>query len=52
MEPILFGGLAAVAAVSGLLVIVQRHAVYAALFLIITMGSLAGLYVLLEAHFV
>jgi len=41
-----------VAAVSGLLVIVQRHAVYAALFLIITMGSLAGLYVLLEAHFV
>jgi len=52
VEPILFAGLAAVAAVSGLLVIVQRHAVYAALFLIITMGSLAGLYVLLEAHFV
>lgn len=52
LEPILFAGLAAVAAVSGLLVIVQRHAVYAALYLIITMGSLAGLYVLLEAHFV
>jgi NADH-quinone oxidoreductase subunit J len=33
-------------------VIVQRHAVYSALYLIITMGSLAGLYVLLEAHFV
>ena len=31
LEPILFAGLAAVAAVSGLLVIVQRHAVYAAL---------------------
>jgi NADH-quinone oxidoreductase subunit J len=52
LEPILFAGLALVAAVSGLLVIVQRHAVYAALHLIITMGSLAGLYVLLEAHFV
>ena len=52
LEPILFAGLALVAAVSGLLVIVQRHAVYSALFLIITMGSLAGLYVLLEAHFV
>jgi NADH-quinone oxidoreductase subunit J len=52
LEHILFAGLALVAAVSGLLVIVQRHAVYAALFLIITMGSLAGLYVLLEAYFV
>ena len=40
------------AGVSGLLVVVQRHAVYSALFLIITMGSLAGLYILLEAHFV
>ncbi|MCK7521247.1 MAG: NADH-quinone oxidoreductase subunit J [Ignavibacteriales bacterium] len=36
----------------GLLVIVQRHAVCSALYLIITMGALAGLYVLLEAHFV
>jgi NADH-quinone oxidoreductase subunit J len=52
LEFTLFVGLALVAAVSGLLVIVQRHAVYAALYLIITMGSLAGLYVLLEAHFV
>jgi NADH-quinone oxidoreductase subunit J len=52
MEPILFAGLALIAAVSGLLVIVQRHAVYSAMFLIITMGSLAGLYILLEAHFV
>ena len=33
-------------------VVVQRHAVYSALFLVITMGSLAGLYILLEAHFV
>jgi NADH-quinone oxidoreductase subunit J len=52
MELLIFAGLALVAAVSGLLVIVQRHAVYSALFLIITMGALAGIYVLLEAHFV
>jgi NADH-quinone oxidoreductase subunit J len=52
LEPILFAGLALVAAVSGLLVIVQRHAIYSAMYLIITMGSLAGLYVLLGAHFV
>lgn len=52
LELIAFAGLAAVAAVSGLLVIIQRHAVYSALYLIITMGSLAGLYVLLDAHFV
>jgi NADH-quinone oxidoreductase subunit J len=52
MELILFSGLALVASISGLLVIMQRHAVYSALFLIITMGSLAGLYILLDAHFV
>jgi NADH-quinone oxidoreductase subunit J len=52
MELVIFTGLAAVAAVSGVLVVIQRHAIYSALFLIITMGALAGLYVLLEAHFV
>ena len=52
LEPILFAGLALVAGISGLLVVIQRHALYSALFLIITMGSLAGLYILLEAHFV
>jgi NADH-quinone oxidoreductase subunit J len=52
IEIVLFAGLALVASVSGLLVIVQRHALYSALFLIITMGSLAGLYILLDAHFV
>jgi len=52
MELVLFAGLALVASISGLLVIIQRHALYSALFLIITMGSLAGLYILLEAHFV
>lgn len=52
MEVLIFAGMACVAAVSGVLVIVQRHAVYAALYLIITMGSLAGIYITLEAHFV
>jgi NADH-quinone oxidoreductase subunit J len=52
MELMLFSGLALVAGVSGLLVVIQRHAVYSALYLIITMGALAGVYILLEAHFV
>jgi len=52
MEPVIFAGLAAVAAVSGVLVVTQRHAIYSALFLILTMGALSGLYVLLEGHFV
>jgi len=52
MELLIFTGLALVAAVAGVLVILQRHAVYSALFLVITMVALAGLYVLLDAHFV
>lgn len=52
MELVIFAGLASVAGVSAVLVIVQRHAVYSALFLIITMGALAGIYILLEAYFV
>ncbi len=52
MELVIFAGLALVAGVSAVLVIVQRHAVYSALFLIITMGALAGIYILLEAYFV
>jgi NADH-quinone oxidoreductase subunit J len=52
MELLIFTGLALVAAVAGVLVIIQRHAVYSALFLIITMVALAGIYVLLDAHFV
>ncbi len=52
MEVVIFIGMALVAAVSGVLVIVQRHAVYSALYLIITMGSLAGIYITLEGHFV
>jgi NADH-quinone oxidoreductase subunit J len=52
MEVAIFAGMALVAALSGLLVILQRHAVYSALFLIIAMGALAGIYITLEAHFV
>jgi len=52
MELLIFTGLASVAAIAGALVIIQRHAVYSALFLIITMTALAGIYVLLDAHFV
>lgn len=52
MELTIFAGLALVAGVSALLVIVQRHAVYSALFLIVTMGALAGIYILLAAYFV
>ncbi len=52
MELVIFTGLALVAALAAMLVIVQRHAVYSALFLIITMGALAGIYILLEAYFV
>ena len=52
MEIVFFSGLALVAAVSAILVVIQRHAVYSALFLIISMGALAGIYILLQAHFV
>ena len=52
MEILLFAGFATVAAVSGLLVVVQRHAIYSALYLVLTMGALAGLYILLEGHFI
>jgi len=52
VEIVFFSGLALVAAVSAVLVVVQRHAVYSALFLIISMGALAGIYILLQAHFV
>jgi NADH-quinone oxidoreductase subunit J len=52
VEIVFFSGLALVAAVSAILVVVQRHAVYSALFLIISMGALAGIYILLQAHFV
>lgn len=52
MEIVIFSGLALVAVVSSLLVIVQRSAVHSALFLVITLGDLAILFVLLQAQFV
>jgi NADH-quinone oxidoreductase subunit J len=52
VEILLFAGFAVVAAVSGLLVVIQRHAVYSALYLVITMAALAGIYILLEGHFI
>lgn len=52
MEIVIFAGLALVAIVSSLLVIVQRNPVHSALFLVITLGDLAILFVLLQAQFV
>lgn len=52
MEIVVFTGLALVALISALLVITQRSPVYSALCLILTLGSVAGLFVLLGAEFV
>jgi NADH-quinone oxidoreductase subunit J len=50
--PYFFYGLAAAAIISGLLVITRRNAVHSALALIITLLSVAGLYLMLYAPFV
>ena len=50
--PSFFYGLAAAAVISGLLVITRRNAVHSALALIITLLSVAGLYLMLYAPFV
>ena len=50
--PYFFYGLAAAAVISGLLVITRRNAVHSALALIITLLSVAGLYLMLYAPFV
>lgn len=50
--PWFFYGLAAAAVISGLLVITRRNAVHSALALIITLLSVAGLYLMLYAPFV
>ncbi len=52
MEIVLFAGFALVAAVAAVLVVTRRHAVYSALYLVITMVALAGIYVLLEGYFI
>jgi len=50
--PVFFYGLAAAAVISGLLVITRRNAVHSALALIVTLLSVAGLYLMLYAPFV
>ena len=52
MEIVLFAGFALVAAVAAVLVVTRRHAVYSALYLVITMVALAGIYILLEGYFI
>lgn len=52
MEQALFWIFATVAAVSALLTITRRNAIYSALFLVLCFCSLAALYVLLNAQFI
>ena len=52
LELLLFILLAAVAAISGILMITRSNAIIAALFLILNFGSLSGLYLLLNAQFI
>ncbi|MFQ5707779.1 MAG: NADH-quinone oxidoreductase subunit J [bacterium] len=52
MIPFLFFLFATVAIASAILMIVHRNPIYCALFLIVTLFSLAGLYVLLNAPFI
>jgi NADH-quinone oxidoreductase subunit J len=51
METLLFWLLAVIALVAAASMIIQRNPVHSALFLIITLLSLAGLFLLLSAHF-
>ena len=49
---VLFGLLGVVAVGSAVLVVTTRQLVHAALWLVVTLGSIAGLYLLLSAEFV
>jgi NADH-quinone oxidoreductase subunit J len=51
METLLFWLLAVIALVASVSMIIQRNPVHSALFLIVTLLSLAGLFLLLHAHF-
>src|ERR687892_471980 len=51
METLLFWLLAVIALIAAASMIIQRNPVHSALFLIITLLSLAGLFLLLRAHF-
>jgi NADH-quinone oxidoreductase subunit J len=48
---LVFGGLATLAIVSGLMMITRRDAIHSALWLVVTFFQLAGLYVMLQAEF-
>ena len=52
MIPILFFLFAAVAIASGIMMIVHRNPIYCALFLILTLFAVAGLFVLFNAPFI
>lgn len=51
METLLFWLLAVLALIASVSMIMQRNPVYSALFLIVTLLGLAGLFLLLSAHF-
>jgi NADH-quinone oxidoreductase subunit J len=51
METLLFWLLAVIALIAAVSMIIQRNPVHSALFLIVNILSLAGLFVLLSAHF-
>jgi NADH-quinone oxidoreductase subunit J len=51
METLLFWLLAVMALIASVAMVIQRNPVHSALFLIITLLSLAGLFLLLSAHF-
>jgi NADH-quinone oxidoreductase subunit J len=51
METLLFWLLAVIALLAAVSMVIQRNPVHSALFLIITLLSLAGLFLLLSAHF-
>jgi NADH-quinone oxidoreductase subunit J len=51
METLLFWLVAAIALIASVSMIVQRNPVYSALFLIVTLLSIAGLFLLLNAQF-
>ena len=52
MEAVIFWLFSAIAVASALLCVTRRNPVASALWLVLTMFSLAGIFVLLEAHFI
>jgi NADH-quinone oxidoreductase subunit J len=52
MEVVIFWVFSAIAVVSALLCVTRRNPIASALWLVLTMFSLAGIFVLLDAHFI